>query len=95
MSPHQPIEYKDASAEVRAVSDDIKRSRNVPDVNNFWKYLAREPATLKRTWESVKEVMTPGTLDPRQGDDLSGRQRVQWLRLAASQATLRRHERPE
>ncbi len=59
-----PIEYKDASAEVRAVFDDIKRSRNVPDVNNFWKYLARDPALLKRTWESVKQVMAPGSLDP-------------------------------
>lgn len=58
------IEYKDASPEVRAIFDDIKRSRNVPDVNNLWKYLARDPALLKRTWESVKEVMAPGTLDP-------------------------------
>ena len=44
--------------------DDIKATRNVPDVNNFWKYLARDPALLKRTWESVKEVMAPGALDP-------------------------------
>src|SRR5688572_31198866 len=58
-----PIEYKDAPAEVKAVFDDIKKTRNVPDVNNFWKYLARDPATLKRTWESVKEVMAPGALD--------------------------------
>ena len=59
-----PVEYKDASAEVRAVYDDIKKTRNVPDVNNFWKYLARDPATLKRTWESIKEIMAPGALDP-------------------------------
>src|SRR6185312_2684441 len=59
-----PIEYKDASPAVRAVYDDIKTSRNVPDVNNFWKYLAHDPVTLKRTWESVKEVMAPGALDP-------------------------------
>jgi AhpD family alkylhydroperoxidase len=58
------ISYEDASPEVRAVFDDIKASRNVPDVNNFWKYLARDPALLKRTWESVKEVMKPGALDP-------------------------------
>jgi len=45
------------------VFDDIKRSRNVPDVNNFWKYLARDPALLKRTWESVKAVMAAGALD--------------------------------
>ena len=59
-----PIEYADASPQVRAVYDDIKKTRNVPDVNNFWKYLARDPVTLKRTWESVKEVMAPGALDP-------------------------------
>ena len=60
----KPVDYADASQEVRAVYDDIKRSRNVPDVNNFWKYLARDPALLRRTWESVKEVMAPGALDP-------------------------------
>jgi len=59
-----PIEYADASAPVRAVYDDIKKVRNVSDVNNFWKYLARDPATLKRTWESIKEIMAPGALDP-------------------------------
>ena len=60
----QPIDYADASPAVRAVYDDIKRARNVPDVNNFWKYLAHDPATLKRTWESIKEIMAPGALDP-------------------------------
>jgi len=60
----QPISYQEASPEARAVIDDIKRSRNVPDVNDFWKYLARDPKTLKRTWESLKEVMAPGALDP-------------------------------
>ena len=59
-----PIDYADASPEVRAVYDDIKKTRGVPDVNNFWKYLARDPATLKRTWESIKEIMAPGALDP-------------------------------
>jgi len=64
MSPPKPVEYRDASPEVRAVFDDIKKSRKVDDVNNFWKYLARDPLTLKRTWESVMEVMAPGALDP-------------------------------
>lgn len=64
MSKPKPIEYADASPQVRAVFDDIKASRNVPDVNNFWKYLANDPKTLKRTWDSVKEVMAPGALDP-------------------------------
>jgi AhpD family alkylhydroperoxidase len=60
----KPIEYRDASPAVRAVFDDIKTSRKVEDVNNFWKYLAHDPVTLKRTWDSVKEVMAPGALDP-------------------------------
>lgn len=59
-----PIEYADASPEVRAVFDDIKATRGVPDVNNFWKHLAHDPHTLRRTWESIKEVMAPGALDP-------------------------------
>jgi len=59
------MQYENANAEVRAVYDDIKRTRGVPDVNNFWKALAVHPPTLKRTWESVKEVMTPGALDAR------------------------------
>ena len=59
-----PIEYRDASPQVRAVFDDIKRTRQVEDVNNFWKYLAHDPPTLARTWQSVKEVMAPGALDP-------------------------------
>jgi AhpD family alkylhydroperoxidase len=58
------IEYAEAGPEVRAVFDDIKRTRNVPDVNNFWKALANHPPTLKRTWFSLKEVMEPGALDP-------------------------------
>lgn len=64
MSKPQPIDYADASPQVRAVFDDIMTTRNVKDVNNFWKYLANDPATLKRTWESIKEVMAPGALDP-------------------------------
>jgi AhpD family alkylhydroperoxidase len=58
-----PIEYSDAAPEVRAVFDDIKRTRQVEDVNNFWKYLANDPVSLKRTWESVKQIMAPGALD--------------------------------
>jgi AhpD family alkylhydroperoxidase len=61
----QPINYADASPAVRAVFDDIKATRKVDDVNNFWKHLANDPVTLKRTWESVKQIMAPGALDVR------------------------------
>jgi AhpD family alkylhydroperoxidase len=59
------IEEADASPEVKAVYDDIKATRKVDWINNFWKVLANDPATLKRTWEDLKQVMAPGTaLDP-------------------------------
>ena len=58
------IEEDVAAPEVRAVYDDIKATRRVDRVNNFWKALAAHPPTLVRTWESVKEVMAPGALDP-------------------------------
>ena len=57
-----PIEYADATPEVRAVFDDIKTTRNLRDVNNFWKYLANDPKTLARTWASLKEIMADGAL---------------------------------
>ncbi|WP_191061180.1 carboxymuconolactone decarboxylase family protein [Geminicoccus harenae] len=59
-----PIEYADASPQARLVYDEIMTTRNVPDVNNFWKYLANDPKTLARTWESIKEVMAEGALPP-------------------------------
>ena len=58
------IEYANASPEVRAVYDDIMATRKTDWINNFWKALAHDPATLKRTWESIKQIMAPGALDP-------------------------------
>jgi len=58
------IEYSDASAEVRAVYDDIMNTRKTDWVNNFWKVLAHDPGALRRTWQTAKEVMGPGSLDP-------------------------------
>jgi AhpD family alkylhydroperoxidase len=57
------IEYENATAEVRAIYDDIMATRNTDWINNFWKALAHDPATLRRTWQSVKQIMAPGALD--------------------------------
>ena len=57
------IEYADASPEVRAVYDDIMDTRKTDWINNFWKALANDPATLRRTWEDIKQIMAPGALD--------------------------------
>ncbi|MBB4260829.1 MULTISPECIES: carboxymuconolactone decarboxylase family protein [unclassified Bradyrhizobium] len=53
------------STEARAVFDDIRKVRKSDFVNNFWRALAHDPKTLRRTWESIKEVMAPGALDPK------------------------------
>ncbi len=63
MATYGFTEYQDASPEVRAVYDDIMATRKVDWINNFWKALAHDPATLKRTWLSIKEIMAPGKLD--------------------------------
>jgi len=58
------IEYQNASPEVRAIYDDIMATRKIDWINNFWKAIAHDPALLKRTWESLKQIMGPGALDP-------------------------------
>jgi AhpD family alkylhydroperoxidase len=57
------IEYNDATPEVRAVYDDIMATRQTDYINNFWKALAHDPVALRRTWESIKQIMAPGALD--------------------------------
>jgi AhpD family alkylhydroperoxidase len=65
MATYGLIEYDAANAEVRAVYDDIMRTRKIDSVNNFWKAIAHDPVLLKRTWERIKTIMGPGgALDP-------------------------------
>jgi AhpD family alkylhydroperoxidase len=59
-----PIEYADASVEVRAIYDDIMATRGTDWINNYWKMLAHHPPSLRRMWANSKEVMGPGSLDP-------------------------------
>ncbi|HTW54329.1 MAG TPA: carboxymuconolactone decarboxylase family protein [Stellaceae bacterium] len=58
------IDERAASVEIKAVFDDIKKTRDTDYINNFWRSLAGDPATLKRIWGGLKEVMAPGALDP-------------------------------
>jgi len=64
MATVHPVDYDDATDEVRAVYDDIMAIRKTDRVNTFWKHLAHHPPTLRRTWDSLKQVMAPGALDP-------------------------------
>ena len=53
-----------ASPAARAVFDDIRSTRKTDFVNNAWRAMANHPVHLKRQWETAKEVMAPGALDP-------------------------------
>lgn len=64
MSMMPALADADLSAEAAAVFADIRATRNTDFVNNFWRVLAHDPVALKRTWESVRQVMAPGALDP-------------------------------
>ena len=64
MSTVKLIEYNMASDEVKSVYDDIMSVRKSDWVNNFWKALANQPGLLKDTWNTIKSVMAPGSIDP-------------------------------
>ncbi|MEY3306102.1 MAG: hypothetical protein RLZZ413_140 [Pseudomonadota bacterium] len=53
-----------ASAEARAIFDEIRATRGTDYINNFWRALAADPALLRATWDRLQQVMGPGTLDP-------------------------------
>ncbi|HTN11501.1 MAG TPA: carboxymuconolactone decarboxylase family protein [Acetobacteraceae bacterium] len=57
------IEYADAAPEAKAVMDEIKTARGVPDVNNAWKAMARHPEVMRRFWNRAQATMQPGALD--------------------------------
>ena len=64
MSTVKLIEYNMASDEVKSVYDDIMSVRKSDWVNNFWKALANQHRLLKDTWNTIKSVMAPGSIDP-------------------------------
>ena len=59
----KPIEENEATGKVKEVYDDIKSSRHITEVPNFWRMLANDPNELERSWNSLKQVMKKGALD--------------------------------
>ena len=64
MPMFNPIEENEATGKVKEVYDDIKSSRHITEVPNFWRMLANDPNELERSWNSLKQVMRKGALDP-------------------------------
>ena len=63
MPMFKPIEENEATGKVKEVYDDIKSSRHITEVPNFWRMLANDPDELERSWNSLKQVMKKGALD--------------------------------
>tara|TARA_Y100001970_G_scaffold72213_1_gene91653 strand:- start:32 stop:424 length:393 start_codon:yes stop_codon:yes gene_type:complete len=59
----KPISENNASGKVKEIFEEIKSVRKITEVPNFWKYIANNPETLERTWNSLKQVMKAGALD--------------------------------
>ena len=64
MTLFKTIDEKKASGKVKKVFDHIKKERKIKNIPNFWKTIANDPETLERTWNSLREVMKKGALDP-------------------------------
>ena len=64
MSIFKPIQENEAKGKVKEIFDEIKTTRQITEVPNFWKMLANDPNELDRTWSSLKDIMKKGALDP-------------------------------
>ena len=64
MTIFKTIDEKKASGKVKKIFDYIKKERKIKNIPNFWKTIANDPETLERTWNSLREVMKKGALDP-------------------------------
>ena len=64
MSIFKPIQESEAKGKVKEIYDEIKTTRQITEVPNFWKMLANDPNELDRTWSSLKDIMKKGALDP-------------------------------
>ena len=60
----KPISEKQAKGKVEKIFNEIKKKRKINNIPNFWRTLAVDPDTLERTWNSLKDIMKKGALDP-------------------------------
>ena len=64
MSIFKTTSEKNVKGKVKKVFNDIKKTRKINKIPNFWKSLAHNPDNLERTWNSLKKIMKKGALDP-------------------------------
>ncbi len=57
------VSEAEATGKVKAVYDDIKATKEIDFIPNFWLALSNNPDHLEATWNKLKAVMKPGKLD--------------------------------
>ena len=64
MTIFKPVNENKTDGKVKKIFNDIKKTRKIKFISNFWKTIANDPETLERTWCSLKQIMKKGSLDP-------------------------------
>ena len=54
------VDEKNASPRVKAIYEDIKATKKIDFVPNFWRALASHPDNLERAWNQGKSIMKDG-----------------------------------
>lgn len=55
----RPVADDEATGKVRAIYDDIKQTKGIDFVPNFWRVLATNPDQLELIWSRLKALMHP------------------------------------
>lgn len=64
MSIFKIVPSNKAKGRVKRIFEEIKKTRKINTIPNFWKTIANDPNTLERTWQSLQQVMKKGSLNP-------------------------------
>ena len=54
-----PVSEEAATGKVAAIYEDIRRTKGIPAVPNFWRVLATNPDQLELVWSRLKALMHP------------------------------------
>src|SRR6516164_5268944 len=54
-----PVPEEAATGKVAAIYEDIRRTKGIPSVPNFWRVLATNPDHLELVWSRLKTLMHP------------------------------------
>tara|TARA_B100001057_G_scaffold138188_1_gene137837 strand:- start:1401 stop:1793 length:393 start_codon:yes stop_codon:yes gene_type:complete len=63
MEIFKPINEKNGNTKVKRIFNEIKKTRKISQIPNFWKCIAHNPQLLERTWNNLKYIMKDGALD--------------------------------